>query len=151
MSESKDVVYQLIAFNRQTKAEVVVGYGSLNEICELIYADYDYDGEITLADEDACDAVVSVIEAIRNSLPTVSLKESGYEVPSDIVEDIRQAINVAVTDYVVHAQRLLSARSRHPERVKVERFNSYFDGMIAGFKLCEDNLSLVDEEEKSGD
>ena len=151
MSENKGVIYRLIAFNRQTKTEVVVGYGSLNEICELIYADYDYDGAITLADEDAYDAVVSVIEAIRNSLPTVGLKEGGYDVPSDIVEDIRQAINVAVTDYVVHAHRLLSERSRHPERVKVERFNQYFDGMIAGFKLCEDNLSLVNEEEKSGD
>lgn len=151
MSKDKGVVYRLIAFNRQTKEEVVVGYGSLDELCELIYADYNYDGEITLADEDTYDAVVSVIEAIRNSLPTVGLKESGYDVPSDIVEDIRQSINVAVTDYVVHAQRLLSARSRHPERVKVEWFNQYFNGMIAGFKLCEDNSSLVNEEEKSGD
>ena len=151
MSKSKGVAYRLIAFNRQTGAEVVVGYGSLNELCELIYADYNYDGEITLSDEDAYDAVVSVIEAIRNSLPTVGLKESGYDVPSDIVEDIRQSINVAVTDYVVHAQRLLSARSRHPERTKVERFNQYFDRMIAGFKLCEDNLSLANGEEKSGD
>lgn len=151
MSENNGVVYRLIAFNRQTKSEVVVGYGSFNEICELVYIDYDYDGSITLSDEDAYDAVVSVIEAIRNSLPTVGRKEGGYVVPSDIVEDIRQAINVAVTDYVAHAHRLLSERSRHPERVKVECFNSYFDGMIAGFKLCEDNLSLVDEEEKSGD
>lgn len=151
MSKSKGVVYRLIAFNRQAKEEVVVGYGSFNEICELIYIDYDYGGEITVSDEDAYDAVVSVIEAIRNSLPTVGLKESGYDVPSDIVEDIRQSINVAVTDYVVHAQRLLSARSRHPERTKVERFNQYFGGMVAGFKLCEDNSSLVYEEEKSGD
>ncbi len=151
MSKNKGVVYQLIAFNRQTKEEVVVGYGSLNEICELIYTDYNYDGEITLADEDAYDAVVSVIEAIRNSLPTVGRKEGGYDVPSDIVEDIRQSVDVAVTDYVAHAHRLLSARSRHPERTKVERFNQYFDRMIAGFKLCEDNPSLVHEEEKSGD
>lgn len=151
MSENKGVAYRLIAFNRHTKSEVVVGYGSLNEICELIYADYNYDGEITLADDDAYDAVVSVVEAIRNSLPTVGLKEGGYDVPSDIVEDIRQSVDVAVADYVAHAHRLLSERSRHPERVKVERFNHYFDGMIAGFKLCEDNLSLVDEKEKSGD
>lgn len=151
MSESKGVVYRLIAFNQQTGAEVVVGYGSLDELCELIYADYNYDGEITVFDEDAYDAVVSVIEAIRNSLPAIGFKARGYDVPTDIVEDIRQATNVAVTDYVVHAQRLLSERSRHPERVKVERFNHYFDGMIAGFKLCEDNLSLVHEEEKSGD
>lgn len=76
MSESKGVVYRLIAFNQQTGAEVVVGYGSLDELCEL---------------------------------------------------------------------------SRHPERTKVERFNQYFDRMIAGFKLCGDNPSLVHEEEKSGD
>lgn len=151
MSENKGVVYQLIAFNRQTKEEVVVGYGSFNEICELVYIDYDYDGSITVSDEDAYDAVVSVIEAIRNSLPTVGLKEGGYDVPSDIVEDIRQSVDVAVTDYVAHAHRLLSERSRHPERVKVEQFNRYFDGMIAGFKLCEDSLSLVHEEEKSSD
>lgn len=151
MSENKGVVYRLIAFNRQTKAEVVVGHGGFNEICELIYLDYDYDGAIQLSDEGVYDAVVSVIEAIRNTLPTVGLKEGGYDVPPTIVEDIRQSVDVAVTDYVAHAHRLLSERSCHPERVKVERFNHYFDGMIAGFKLCEDNLSLIHEEEKSGD
>lgn len=151
MSENKGVVYRLIAFNRQTKSEVVVGYGSFNEICELVYIDYDYDGSITVSDEDAYEAVVSVIEAIRNTLPTVGCKEGGYDVPGDIVEGIRQSIDGAVTDYVAHAHRLLSERSRHPERIKVERFNQYFSGMVAGFKLCEDNLSLVHEEEKSGD